>query len=146
MNTMSQGKTKMQEANEFPNDPDCTITIVNTGPIDYYHAPSPANIQDAMEGISQLEFMEIWKLPGFRKTVGSVTLWVWAVIEGGGRTWQIIINELNGDNIIAAVDVQGNLTTVSTQERMTYIQSMTRKALVMSLNEAQTVDVNGPCK
>ncbi|MGF6925958.1 hypothetical protein QFZ48_001458 [Chitinophaga sp. W2I13] len=144
---MSQEETKMQEANELLNDPNCTINIVNTGPIAYYHVPSPANIQDAMNGISQLEFMDIWQLPGFRKTVGSVTLMVWAVIEGGGRTWWIQINGLNGgDSIIAAIDVQGNLTTASTSERMAYVQSMTRLALARSLKEAQTVDVNGPCR
>jgi hypothetical protein len=143
---MSQEKNKMQGASELLNDPDCTISLVNIGPIVNYHTPSPANIQDAMEGISQLEFMDIWQRPGFRKTAGSVTLIVRAVTAGNGRTWWILITGLDEANVIAAVDVQGNLTTASTQERMTYIQSMTRTALARSLNEAQTVDVNGPCK
>lgn len=143
---MSNENTIMKEASQLPNDPDCTITITDDGPVTNYYTPSAANIQDAITGISELVFTDIWRLPPFRKTSGSVELLAWAVMPDGGRTWWIIISGLEEANTIAAVNVLGNLTTVSTQERATYIQTMTRAALVESVKTGITKNVNGPCR
>ena len=143
---MSKEKILSEEAATLLNDPQCVINTSNTGAINYYHAPSPANIQDAMDAISQLGFADIWRVPPFRITMQSVTLEVRAVLAGGGRNWLLLINGINGASTIAAITVQGNLATASTEERRTYVQSMTRSALVHSLNTALSIDVNGPCR
>ncbi|SJZ58302.1 hypothetical protein SAMN04488128_101809 [Chitinophaga eiseniae] len=143
---MSNEKTIMEEASQLPNDPDCTITITDAGPVPNYYTPNDTNIQDAINGISELVFTDIWRLPPFRKTSGSVNLMVWAVMPDGGRTWWITINGLDEANTIAAVNALGDLTTVSTQERATYIQTMTRAALVESVKTGIAKNVNGPCK
>lgn len=131
---------------ELFNDPNCTISITNTGPINNYHVPSPANIQDATDAISQLVFADIWRLPPFRISVRTVRLDVQGAIAGGGRNWQVQINGISGASTISAIIVQGNLATASTEERRAYVQRMVRNALVQSLNTARSMDVNGPCR
>lgn len=134
-----------QETQAF-NDPNCAITINYLGPINNYYQPSPANRQDATDTIAQLTFADIWRLPPFRISVGTVRLDVQGAIAGGGRNWQIQVNGINGASSIAAIVVQGNLATASTEERQAYVQRMVRSALVQSLNSARTMDVNGPCR
>jgi hypothetical protein len=143
---MSQEEIEMQEASELLNDPNCTISINSMGPIRNYHVPSPANIQDATDVVSQLEFADIWRLPPFRINVRSVRLDVQGAIAGGGRNWQVQINGIDGASTISAITVQGNLATASTAERRNYVQRMVRSALVQSLHNANSMDVNGPCR
>lgn len=128
------------------NDPNCTINIINTGAINNYHAPSPVNMQDASDAVSQLTFADIWRLPPFRISVRTVRLDVQGAIAGGGRNWQIQINGINSPSTFSAVTVQGNLATASTQERQAYVQRMVRNALVQSMNAAHSMDVTGPCR
>lgn len=143
---MSKENILSEETTTLLNDPNCVINTSNAGAINYYHAPSQANIQDAMNAISQLGIADIWQVPPFRITIQSVTLEVRGVTAGGGRNWLLLINGINGASTIAAITVQGNLSSASTEERRTYVQSMVRSALVHSLNTALNIDVNGPCK
>jgi len=134
------------QATQAFNDPNCTITVDNIGPINNYHVPSPANMQDATDAISQLTFADIWRLPPFRISVGTVRLDVQGAIAGGGRNWQVQINGINSPSTISAIVVQGNLATASTDERRAYVQRMVRTALVQSLHITRTMDVTGPCR
>ncbi|HEY1166420.1 MAG TPA: hypothetical protein VGE90_14670 [Chitinophaga sp.] len=134
-----------QKGAESLNDPDCNISINSIGLIYNHCTPSPANIQDATNAIFQLEFADIWRLPPFGITVGTVRLVVQESIEGGGRNWQILINGINGANTISAVKVFGNLAPASSQERQAYVQKMVRLALVESMNLAALREVFGPC-
>jgi hypothetical protein len=141
----------MQEENldlnqELFNDPNCTITITNTGPLPNYRQPSQANIADATDAISQLVFADIWRLPPFRITVRSVRLDVQGAVAGGGRNWQVQINNINAPSTFAGAIIQGNLATASTAERQAYVQRQARNALVQSINDRQMKDVNGPCR
>lgn len=142
---MSNEESLMKSAGELANDPDCNINITPQGPINYYYAPSPDNIQDANKAISQLTYENIWKLPPFRMEVGTITQDIRAVIEGGGRNWQIYVNGINGNCIIASVMVQENLATASS-EKWPYILSMVKRAFELSINKGQVMNVNGPCR
>ncbi|HVI49287.1 MAG TPA: hypothetical protein VM802_30760 [Chitinophaga sp.] len=143
---MSKEEILHQQDEMLLNDPNCTININNTGPIPNYYQPTPVNMQDANNTIAQLTFADIWRLPPFRITTGTVRLDVMGVIQGGGRNWQIHINGINGPSTIASITVQGNLATASTQERQAYVQNMTKRALQQSLMSANSMDVNGPCR
>ncbi|RBL89446.1 hypothetical protein [Chitinophaga flava] len=128
-------------------DPNCPISITPQNAIPNYAGNvSTANIADAQNVVSQLTFADIWRLPPFRISFGTVHLGVMGVIAGGGRTWQIDINDVNGYSTIAATTVQGNLATASTSERQQYVQQMVRRALEESLSNRRIADVNGPCR
>jgi hypothetical protein len=133
-------------ATQSLNDADCTININNVGPINNYHAPSASNIQDAINAVNQLTIDDIWRLPPFRITVGTIRLEAVEVTADGGRNWQILINDINGPSTISSVIVQENLGTASTVERRAYVQKMVRAALAQSWNLAGIMDVNGPCR
>lgn len=134
-----------QKGAESLNDPDCNISINSIGLIYNHCTPSPANTQDATNAIFQLGFADIWRLPPFGITVGTVRLFVQGATEDGGRNWQIQVNDTNGANTISAVRVFGNLATASSQERQAYVQRMVRLALVESMNLAALREVFGPC-
>ncbi|WP_212005594.1 hypothetical protein [Chitinophaga sp. HK235] len=128
-------------------DPNCPISITpQSGILNYPGSVSNSNIADAQNAIGQLTFADVWRLPPFRIEFGTVYLDVRGAIAGGGRTWQIDINGMNGSSTIANIIVQGNLATASTDERRQYVQRMVRRALEESLSNRNIMDVNGPCR
>lgn len=128
------------------DDPNCKVVITETGAIpNYYGTPSAQQRADATAAIAKLEFDDIWRLPPWRIKEDTVRLDVQGAIAGGGRNWQIQVNDIKGHSTIAAVTVQGNLATASTPARRAYVQRMVRAALVKSLTDEKSEDVNGPC-
>ncbi|NLR78181.1 hypothetical protein [Chitinophaga eiseniae] len=128
------------------NDPQCAVTNTITGDILHAATPSSDNLSDAENAITKLTFPVIWEVPPFRITEGTIFLEVFGVISGGGRNWKITTNNVAGNNVIADIDMEGNLVTASTDERRQHVVQMVQLALKQSLQTGKTVVVNGPCK
>lgn len=133
-------------AAELLNDPNCKITINDTGSIQNAGNGSDQNRQDAQSAIAQLSFPDIWRTPLFRITSGTVELRVDGVTADGGRIWSVVISDMNSNNVLAYTQVQGNLATASTSDRQAYVQQMVCRALAQSLQTGRNTDVAGPCR
>lgn len=135
--------SKVLSTAEVSTDPDCNATITEAAGISSYYDPSAAHKKDAAAAIAKLQFEDIWRLPPFKITQGTVRLEVLGAIAGGGRHWQLQVNGLQGKSAIAAVTIQGNLATASTPARKAYVERMVRHALSASLDAQKIHDVDG---
>ncbi|MVT10234.1 hypothetical protein [Chitinophaga tropicalis] len=104
-----------------------------------YFAPSTANKQDAKKVIKQLTYDDIWRLPPFRITEGSVSLVLENTVAGGGRMWGIHVNGIQHRNVIAGIHVHGSLRKGEKQKK---VESLVKKALEEGLQNGSNILVD----
>ena len=130
------------------NDPNCVVNVVAGAPIpNYFGVPNAAQRNDATNAIAALTFADLYRNPPFRihGPAGLVRLDVQGAIAGGGRNWQVQINNVHGNSTISTMLVAGGLAGASTADRRTFVQRSARNGLVQSLGTGNIYNVNGNC-
>jgi len=129
-------------------DPNCQVNVV-AGPAmpNYFGMPNAAQRNDATNAIAHLTFGDLYRMPPFRidGPAGLVRLDVQGAIAGGGRNWQVQINNIPGHSTISTMLIAGGLAGASTADRRAFVQRSARNGLVQSLGTGNIYNVTGNC-